>query len=142
MKLQKIQDVRVGQVWQDTKTGRLVWVEIDNFAYCKPFEELCQDSKLVGFLGITHEVKNGKLVKIPRGEFDKDDVVDFGGRPMIVVSNYDLQRKLERPKVGLWSDFGDLDVKWAAPEEIKHLGTLGVDWELVNDRLAKEAEHE
>lgn len=74
MKLVEIKDVRVGQIWKD-KDGDL-WLEWDNidvppirdtkYYRCdkETFKYLVEHGhKLVGFLGITHKIKDFKLVE-------------------------------------------------------------------------------
>lgn len=75
MKLVEIKDVRVGQIWKD-EDGDL-WLEWDDkltppirdtkYYRCdkETFKYLVKyGHKLVGFLGITHEVKDFKLSEI------------------------------------------------------------------------------
>lgn len=122
MKLAKINDVRVGQIWtfNEGQTYDLV-IDVrnidedfrdclyevnyiiygdleyniehkkekgDNYfidaEYCRRDEPASNDilekfkdmNNLVGFLGITHKIEDGKLVEIQRKKLEKDDIIE------------------------------------------------------------------
>lgn len=149
MKLVEIKDVRVGQIWQD-RDGDL-WLEW-NDRYAPPirdtkyyrcdketFEYLVElGYKLVGFLGITHEVKDSKLAKIipvyKEQKVQTDDIVKVladNSTPWIVDTTYNSQKY--KDYISLLSPYD----KEFTEDEIEKIGTLGVNYEFVHDMLKK-----
>lgn len=147
MKLVEIKDVRVGQIWQDSDGD--LWLEW-NDRYAPPirdtkyykrdketFEYLIERGhKLVGFLGITHEVEDFKLAKrIPAYKEQKiqaDDIVKVladNSAPWIVDMTYNSQKY--KDYISLLSPYN----KEFTEDEIEKIGTLGVNYEFVHDML-------
>lgn len=148
MKLVEIKDVRVGQIWQDSNGD--LWLEWDDI--CTPpircntiyykcdketFEYLVElGYKLVGFLGITHEVKDSKLAKIipvyKEQKVQTDDIVKVladNSAPWIVDMTYNSQKY--KDYISLLSPYN----KEFTEDEIEKIGTLGVDYEFIHDIL-------
>ena len=171
MKLVEIKDVRVGQVWQfgenmcrcfvvertmKTKTCGATYQAFD----CPTMPEECKGElyikdydmpkiphgRLIGKLGITHRIEDGKLVEIPRtAEFQIDDVcytlsfyntasphfdigVDFEDI-IFVIDNMDTY---ENGTLLLFDARGNE----YRPDDVEKIGILGVTHEFVNDREA------
>lgn len=177
MRLKKIKDVRVGQIWTFNK-GNTYDVVIDvrnidrhlqdclyevNFIiYCDDkylsgktkeqdkdrlyfFDaEFCRqgeyinkellekfkepDKYLVGFLGITHKIVDGRLVEIERKEFEVDDIVltNSGFIGIILSITIDQWFFIMRD---------DGFTVHENKEPLKKLGTLGIGYEFINNRL-------
>ncbi|MDR0676577.1 MAG: hypothetical protein LBF97_06025 [Elusimicrobiota bacterium] len=176
MKLQKITDVRVGQIWtlNNYKTLNLIinvgekiyyhiisWNNysqiggiIDTEIIVKTdlkYLDFIKKGKLIGFLGITHKKdKNWKFIKIPRDEFEIDDIVEYINEEEALE-----QEILENSKlviidkyIGYTNDFcyyltdehrcnhyrfDNNEVK----RDLKKIGIYGVDYEFVNNNLEK-----
>lgn len=106
MKLVEIKDVRVGQIRKNFNDIILIDAKIpDGFSHYQAFTEfgglMNKDIKLnhkfldmpiIGKLGITHRIDDGRLVKIPRAEgFQVDDVVKFNWNdPRLYVINREI----------------------------------------------------
>lgn len=147
MELVKIEEVRIGQIWKDNK-GRLYLIgddteeaPVDRAMYYKcdkrTFAYLEKNGhKLIGFLGITHEAIDGKLVEIiPAYEENKvhdDDIVIVKGEdrtPYPVVTTYNSSK---------YKDYISLlsyHKKEFTEEEVEKVGTLGVNYEFINSNL-------
>ena len=180
MKLVKINNVRVGQIWSfnNGKTYDIVidvrttdgnyngdkynpyeiryqifgdWdyicgqkdIEDENnirridIEYCQKEDYIMQmfkhpDKYLIGFLGITHEIQNDKLVKIPRKQkFEVDDILkhytyykdkttgNICGQFTGLICYDGLSRTLENY------------------DKIEKVGILGVNYQFVNDKIKK-----
>lgn len=147
MKLVEIKDVRVGQIWKD-KDGDL-WLEWNDI-YAPPIRDTkyyrCDKEtfkylvecrhKLVGFLGITHEVKDFKLSEIipayKNQKVQRDDIVKVvadNSAPWLVDTTYNSHKY--KDYISLLSPY-DKDF---TEDEIEKIGTLGVNYEFVHDRL-------
>lgn len=152
MKLVEIKDIRIGQIWKIDKNLRFVvgchqqdgywWFGnsfIDDGDRYKAISCYKTELKeLVGFIGITHEIKDNKLVEIPNvfknAKIHSDDIVIIRGNedtPFLVDSiynpkKYDAYISLLSYHEGEFSE-----------EEVEKIGTLGVTHEFVNERLAK-----
>lgn len=165
MKLVEIKDVRVGQVWQfDENMCRCFVVErtmkteqpikLSIVLQCQKNAKVIKDydmpkiphGRLIGKLGITHRIEDGKLVEIPRtAEFQIDDVcytlsfyntasphfdigVDFEDI-IFVIDNMDTY---ENGTLLLFDARGNE----YRPDDVEKIGILGVTHEFVNDREA------
>lgn len=162
MKLVEIKNVRIGQVWKrkdeyialsclgscdiggypkegvlyiKTQNGYYLLNDWDYFLSPKN-----EDFILCGKLGITHELKYGKLVEIPRADFENDDIVHFSlfsgqfiGEGVVVTSNSDVER--ERGWIRVFTGLGFYLVR--PSDERKKIGIYGVTHEFVNERDGK-----
>lgn len=147
MKLVEIKEVRVGQIWKDEDDD--LWLEW-NDRYAPPIRDTkyyrCdketfkylaeQGHKLVGFLGITHEVKDFKLSEIipafKNQKVQRDDIVKVLGdnsTPWLVDTTYNSHKY--RDYISLLSPYN----KDFTEDEIEKIGTLGVNYEFVHDML-------
>ncbi len=173
MKLVEIKDVRVGQIWDNgnnfliitgfseyepemvhsvtyvpedkpitLKSGK----KVAGLMYSSTSKNSLEGSKLIGKLGITHRIEDGKLVEIPRtAEFQIDDVcytlsfyntasphfdigVDFEDI-IFVIDNMDTY---ENGTLLLFDARGNE----YRPDDVEKIGILGVTHEFVNDREA------
>lgn len=155
MKLVEIKDVRVGQIWKDEDDD--LWLEW-NDRYAPPirdtkyyrcdketFKYLVEHGhKLVGFLGITHKIKDFKLVEYEKAEYEIDDICytmchynqlsphfdvgcDFNDITFL-VANIDTTQE---GKILLFDENGNEYLG----QECEKIGTLGVNYEFVHDRL-------
>lgn len=161
MKLVKIEDVRVGQIWKDShwnlalvkdvsiKTNMLsLWLENYDIPSTEEkntslnfFADNGVEYKLIGKLGITHEIKDNRLVIISRDKFQIDDVVEFKDT---------TQRKYIILKKGIKIDnlftdnlcfecFHDIyGGRSLFDFELKKIGIYGVTHEFVNNKEFKE----
>lgn len=142
MKLVKIKDVRVGQVWINDQTGLIHTVDdlgsnADKAETTKTRDEYLKSAKcrLIGKLGITHKIEDNKLLEIPRDEFQIDDVVN--------VLNVSATKKINAVVVakighqlntfdgkGYNGYYTDDETSKFMPEKI---GIYGVTHEFIND---------
>lgn len=149
MKLVKIIDVRPGQVWINDQTGLVHTVDdlgnlsnADKADTTKIRDEYLKAAKcrLIGKLGITHRVDDGRLVEIPReAEFQIDDVVKFKWDPRLYVINreIDFGIKETHPDNSCFEATNELyGSRQLVDFELKRVGILGVTHEFVNDREA------
>lgn len=139
MKLVKIKDVRPGQVWINDQTGLIHTVDdLGNLSNAvettKIRDEYLKSAKcrLIGKIGITHRVEDGRLAEIPRAaEFQVDDVVrhESGKTGVIVkINNVGFAVGYEY-SINCGSEgFNDTF------EYLTKIGILGVTHEFVNDR--------
>lgn len=139
MNLVEIKDVRVGQVWKADKD--VLYIVSD---YNKPFVpssisiESFESSGLqnrytiIGKLGITHRIEDGKLVEIPRtAEFQIDDVCcEANSKNTIFV--IDAIDAYGREALFLFDEKRNRHF----PQGVEKVGIFGVTHEFVNDREA------
>ena len=161
MKLVEIKDVRVGQIWDNgndfliitgfseyepemvhsvtyvpenkpitLKNGK----KVTGLMYSSTSKNSLEGSKLIGKLGITHRIEDGKLVEIPHAtEFEVDDIVrhENGKTGVIVkINNVGFAIGYEY-SINCGSEgFNDTF------EYLTKIGILGVTHEFVNDREA------
>ena len=145
MKLKAITEPREGFVYEykeEGKTKYLIYgdsVNLDNgqnYIYSSRHSKfLLKKMKLVGKIGITHEIKDGRLVETPRGEIELDDVfsdelADEDGN-VIVITYYECDDKFTCSEE--WGDFS-LCNKKDLLGKYKHIGILGVHYEFVNSK--------
>lgn len=164
MKLVKIEDVRVGQIWQlhnliglvkeiDKGLNNLLKIALfqlyptEGGIETESVHNIITKHKLIGKLGITHEIRDNRLVEIPRDEFQVDDVVtyfdfDHCENIGVVISIYDRD---EYTSYSFITNKGIYDTDDCFEhEEIgedtgiytytpKKIGILGVTHEFVND---------
>lgn len=157
MKLVEIKDVRVGQVWQfdenmcrcfvvertmKTKTCGATYQAFD----CPTMPEECKGElyikdydmpkiphgRLIGKLGITRRIEDGKLVEIPRtAEFQIDDVCcEANSKNTIFV--IDAIDAYGREALFLFDEKRNRHF----PQGVEKVGIFGVTHEFVNDREA------
>ncbi len=187
MKLQKIKDVRVGQIWtfNEGKTYDVVisvrniddnfhhevsevdfeiWADFDyvtgkkdkedinnrylvDIEYTKKGEKVSQDllkkfkepdEYLIGFLGITHKIEDGRLVEIERKEFEIDDIVEYNDKKYIIT--YANRNSTEDYSIYYINEVDNLENKTVASStDFKKLGTLGVNYEFINNKMKEHA---
>lgn len=168
MNLVEIKDIRVGQIYNyhnilylikdKLKDDEFITTSyyskhsLENTVYYEEFATHCKDSilfkscTLIGKLGITHRIEDGKPVEIPRtAEFQIDDVcytlsfyntasphfdigVDFEDI-IFVIDNMDTY---ENGTLLLFDARGNE----YRPDDVEKIGILGVTHEFVNDREA------
>lgn len=182
MKLVEIKDVRPGQIrkviafnqWKDEKefevlavieaSGLGEYAEFDTYAefYDIKTKQLIEDDseelrfyengELIGKLGITHRIEDGKLVEIPREDLVVDDIVEYldfdGFKVTAVIASLITGMTREDSQYGFITNDGNFDESSLfEKEEIgedsgtftytpKKIGILGVTHEFVNDREA------
>lgn len=168
MKLVEIKDVRIGQIWDNgnnfliitgfseyepemvhsvtyvpedkpitLKSGK----KVAGLMYSSTSKNSLEGSKLIGKLGITHRIEDGKLVEIPRtAEFQIDDVVKFkwcDPRLYVINREIDFGIKESHPNNACFEATNDLyGSRQLVDFELKRVGILGVTHEFVNDREA------
>lgn len=167
MKLVEIKDVRIGQIWDNgnnfliitgfseyepemvhsvtyvpedkpitLKSGK----KVAGLMYSSTSKNSLEGSKLIGKLGITHRIEDGKLVEIPRtAGFQTDDVVKFKWDPRLYVINreIDFGIKETHPDNSCFEATNDLyGSRQLVDFEFKRVSILGVTHEFVNDREA------
>lgn len=147
MKLVEIKDVRPGQIWKHNKTGLIHTVDdISDLRPHIPYDIIARrdaylkECRLIGFLGITHEIEDEQLVEIPRAEFEVDDILEFGSNTRIgiaiITKNIDGIRydiiKTDNSEV-----YYNLCRVYLNEKRTKILGIYGVTHEFINERLAK-----
>lgn len=167
MKLVEIKDVRVGQIRKNFDDIILIDAKIpDGFSHYQAFTEfgglMNKDIKLnhkfldmpiIGKLGITHRIDDGRLVKIPREDLVVDDVVEYldfdGFKVTAVIASLITGMTREDSQYGFITNDGNFDESSLfEKEEIgedsgtftytpKKIGILGVTHEFVNDREAE-----
>lgn len=139
MNLVEIKDVRVGQVWKADKD--VLYIVSD---YNKPFVPssisiesfesagLQNRYTIIGKLGITHRIEDGKLVEIPRtAEFQIDDVCcEANSKNTIFV--IDAIDAYGREALFLFDEKRNRHF----PQGVEKVGIFGVTHEFVNDREA------
>ena len=136
MKLVEIKDVRVGQVWKADKD--VLYIVSD---YNKPFVPssisiesfesagLQNRYTIIGKLGITHRIENGKLTEIPRtSDYQIDDIIKVDWKDK-ADTELDVVRAVFTNGVVAY-----FNLDFLYKEQIKKVGILGVTHELVNDR--------
>lgn len=157
MKLVEIKYVRVGQIWEihnmlgvielinSTYLSLTSIARITLFPGAEPETEsifnIIKKHKLIGFLSITHEITDNKLVEIPRTtEFQTDDVVKFKWDPRLYVINREIDFGIKKvhPNNTCFEATNDLyGSRQLVDFELKRVGILGVTHEFVNERLVK-----
>lgn len=139
MNLVEIKDVRVGQAWKADKD--VLYIVSD---YNKPFVPssisiesfesagLQNRYTIIGKLGITHRIEDGKLVEIPRtAEFQIDDVCcEANSKNTIFV--IDAIDAYGREALFLFDEKRNRHF----PQGVEKVGIFGVTHEFVNDREA------
>ena len=155
MKLVEIKNVHVGQVRRcfmdglDSEIMPYIVYEMvgdslfdcdayDSEGFCASFplsdSEILED-ELVGKLGITHEIKDGALVQLPRTEFEIDDVVKAQGRIGVIVSKEEFIPDGEPVHVVVFGSDGYAPVcDGFEPFEMEKVGIIGLTHEFVNER--------
>lgn len=159
MKLVEIKDIRAKQIWRNSY-GDLALIKKINGEnigihqwnhdisseqdYNTTLEYITKNScnwKLIGFLGITHEIKGNKLVEILRiTDFQMDDVVKFEWEPRLYVINREIDfdiKKIHPNNHCFEATHGFYGSRQLVDFELKHVGILGVTHEFVNERLVK-----
>lgn len=167
MKLVEIKDVRPGQIrkvtafnqWKDEEefevlavieaSGLGEYAEFDTYAefYDIKTKQLMEDDseelrfyengELIGKIGITHRIEDGRLVEIPPLFKDQkiniDDIVKVikdGSFSWLVDTTYNARKYTKY--ISLLS-YHDCDF---SEDEVEKIGILGVTHEFVNDREA------
>lgn len=145
MKLVEVLDVRPGQVWINDQTDLVHTVDdlgnlsnTDKADTTKIRDEYLKAAKcrLIGKLGITHRIEDGRLVEIPRtAEFQVDDVVRHeSGKTGVIfkINNVGFavgyEYSINCGSEGFYDTF----------EYLTKIGILGVTHEFVNDREAQQ----
>ncbi len=168
MKLVEIKDVRVGQIWDNGNNFLIITgfseyepemvhsvtyvpenkpitlkngKKVTGLMYSSTSKNSLEGSKLIGKLGITHRIEDGKLVEIPRtAEFQIDDVVKFkwcDPRLYVINREIDFGIKESHPNNACFEATNDLyGSRQLVDFELKRVGILGVTHEFVNDREA------
>lgn len=111
-----------------------------------------ENGELIGKLGITHRIEDGKLVEIPREDLVVDDIVEYldcdGFKVTAVIASLITGMTREDSQYGFITNDGNFDESSLfEKEEIgedsgtftytpKKIGILGVTHEFVNDREA------
>ena len=162
MKLVEIKDIRVGQIYRKTcdrdcylliseinKNKTITYAVNSRFGFyldeCnkKNLENILENSfELVGFLGITHEIKDKKLVKIPREELETDDVIEFAVlreesdfEVCKVVYRFSIIQDEEETFICVGNNGNSYNV--SRNDFNGKVGILGVNYEFVNNQLVK-----
>lgn len=120
--------------------------------YSSTSKNSLEGSKLIGKLGITHRIEDGKLVEIPREDLVVDDIVEYldfdGFKVTAVIASLITGMTREDSQYGFITNDGNFDESSLfEKEEIgedsgtftytpKKIGILGVTHEFVNDREA------
>lgn len=167
MKLVEIKDVRVGQIWDNGNNFLIITgfseyepemvhsvtyvpedkpitlkngKKVTGLMFSSTSRNLLEGLKLIGKLGITHRIEDGKLVEIPRtAEFQIDDVVKFKWDPRLYVINREINFGIKEahPDNACFEATNDLyGSRQLIDFELKRVGILGVTHEFVNDREA------
>lgn len=168
MKLVEIKDVRVGQIWDNGNNFLIITgfseyepemvhsvtyvpedkpitlkngKKVTGLMFSSTSRNLLAGLKLIGKLGITHRIEDGKLVEIPRtAEFQIDDVVKFkwcDPRLYVINREIDFGIKESHPNNACFEATNDLyGSRQLVDFELKRVGILGVTHEFVNDREA------
>ena len=101
--------------------------------------------ELIGFLGITHKLDEDKLIEISRKDFEEDDIIEITEYQLSekdFVKYKDIVKKSSYEYdgfVGCYIYFWCLngDYKTKDVHNIEKVGTLGVNYEFVNEALIK-----
>lgn len=150
MKLVKIKDVRPGQVWINKKemitidsfyndteiqisaynlSGKEIEFDLDEYEGMIDTDAVKQGYNLIGKLGITHRVEDGKLVEITREYFQVDDVVTLADGSKWVLLH--KQKFRERCFDGICLE--EVQCAGIFIDKSTKIGTIGVTHEIVND---------
>jgi hypothetical protein len=170
MKLVAIENVRIGQIWRNIGNGDLL-VITDNHNEYEPtmisyyifdkngklisifgdtdIEHLKKYNNLIGFIEISHniiigkEIKDNKLVEIPRKEFEVNDVLfDKRSSELCIIKFITGAGKY-------YVDIPHLPYDEINPytlEDLRFLfnkkGVIGKDYEIINDKLIIKEEYD
>lgn len=167
MKLVEIKDIRFGQIRKNfNDTILIVEIKSDGFSYYKKYDEFGNlvntdvklnikflDMPIIGFFGITHEIKDNKLVEISREDLIINDVVEYldfdGFKVTAVICAVITGYTSENTQYAFITEYGQSDdTTLFEREEVgedrgvftytpKKIGILGVTHEFINERLAK-----
>lgn len=156
MKLVKIENIREGQIYKDKNNlyliidiicGNITYQKYNTYDLKGILKEKRTDCdflffrdkerELIGFLGITHEIKDNKLVEITREELGNTGCyIDD-----IFINEYE---EVEGVVLGMSRD-GYIRLLEQDGKDIYETGTitekigiLGVNYEFINDKLVKE----
>lgn len=150
MKLVEIKDIRVGQIYnyhnilylikdklkddEFITTSYYFEHSLENTVYYEEFATHYKDSilfkscTLIGKLGITHRIEDGKLVEIPRtAEFQIDDIVKVDWKDK-TDTDLDVIRAVFTSGAVTY-----FDPDFLYNDQIKKVGIFGVTHEFVND---------
>ena len=139
MNLVEIKDVRVGQVWKADKDVLYIVSDynkrfVPRSISIESFESAGLQNRytIIGKLGITHRIEDGKLVEIPRtAEFQIDDVCcEANSKNTIFV--IDAIDAYGREALFLFDEKRNRHF----PQGVEKVGIFGVTHEFVNDREA------
>ena len=157
MKLTSIKDIRVGQVWEShnnlyvVETAERFIKEPISCARVAMYERgkkclkgivysnnFCNGKKLVGKIGITHEIDGDFIIEIKRSKNIRvDDVVKFNWNdPRLYVINreIDFGIKEKHPDNSCFEGTNDIyGSRQLVDFELKRVGILGVTHEFVNN---------
>lgn len=160
MKLVKIKDVRIGQVWKEDDNDIFIITgfseyepemihcvhyvpedkpiilksgkKVTGLVYSSTSKNMLEKSTLIGKIGITHRVEGSRLVEIPRhGEFQVDDIVRHqNGKTGVIVKIKNVGFAVGYEYSINCGDEGFNDTF----EYLTKIGILGVSHEFANDR--------
>lgn len=152
MKLVEISDIKVGQVrrvfvddlpsdysgWMlyvidEQESNETFWCDFyDAKGFCERLSlskfEIAKD-EIIGKIGITHEIKDGKLVEIPRRGFETYDVVKDEDDDVFVLTSYSSD--------GISVGMNGMTVKFPIKRKLQKIGIYGVTHEFVNESEGK-----
>lgn len=151
MKLVKIENIRESQIYKDKNNlyliidiicGNTTYQKYNTYDLKGILKEKGTDCdflffkdkerKLIGFLGITHEIKDNKLIEIPREEFEEDDI--------ILQTNFykneygDIVGQFTK-KICYNGYIDDLEKLREKNDKIEKIGILGVNYFFQNSKL-------
>lgn len=158
MKLVKIKDVRIGQIYYkdgeyrvivgyddepNTISGNSLYhakeekiVLVEDYEDELSIDEIVNTHLLLGFIGITHTIEDNHLIQRVRRNYEVDDVVKYWSGhinnhnqlAVVVGVNDDYPTKPKLTDGILW---------FQAVKTFEVVGQLGVTHEFINDRLVK-----
>lgn len=157
MKLVEIKDVRIGQVWKEDDNDIFIITgfseyepemihcisyipedkpitlkngkKITGLVYSSTSKNLLEKSTLIGKLGITHRIEDGKLVEITREYFQVDDVVTLADGSKWVLLHKQKFRKRCFDSICL----EEVQCAGIFIDKSTKIGTIGITHEIVND---------
>lgn len=101
--------------------------------------------ELIGFLGITHKLDEDKLIEISRKDFEEDDIIEItqyqlSTKDFVKYKDIVKSSRYEYNCFGSYIYFWCLsgDYKTQDVHNIEKVGTLGVNYEFVNEALIKQ----
>jgi hypothetical protein len=156
LKIKKIEDTRKGFIYEAhgnifyVYRGLYSWKDEDKYYhwwdkfYGKEYnhhdvsdinpEYMRSHAKLIGRINTTHKIKDNKIIKINRGYFDMDDVVEIKDYDFLVlIDNICIDVRHTDP-----NDYDDHDYAYITVEsrtkkyklrDLKKLGTIEIDYE-------------